>query len=82
MVEYGLGEPGKAYAKWSAEMALGLGTQVPWVMCKQDDAPDPVVRSHIYTYIYIYFIFLTEVLLIIFALYNVFLSLAQHRCPH
>jgi len=24
-------------------MALDLGTGVPWVMCKQDDAPDPVV---------------------------------------
>jgi len=23
-----------------------LGTGVPWVMCKQDDAPDPVV-SHL-----------------------------------
>lgn len=25
-------------------MAVGLGTGVPWVMCKEDDAPDPVVR--------------------------------------
>lgn len=24
-------------------MAVGLQTGVPWVMCKQDDAPDPVV---------------------------------------
>lgn len=26
-------------------MAVGLETGVPWVMCKQDDAPDPVVRN-------------------------------------
>ena len=46
--EYGpleneFGAAGKAYTKWAAEMAVGLGTGVPWVMCKQDDAPDPVV---------------------------------------
>lgn len=46
--EYGpleneFGAPGKAYTKWAAEMAVGLGTGVPWVMCKQNDAPDPVV---------------------------------------
>ena len=33
----------KAYAKWAAEMAVGLDTGVPWIMCKQEDAPDPVV---------------------------------------
>lgn len=24
-------------------MAVGLETGVPWIMCKQQDAPDPVV---------------------------------------
>lgn len=24
-------------------MAVGLGTGVPWLMCKEEDAPDPVV---------------------------------------
>ncbi|MCI68690.1 beta-galactosidase, partial [Trifolium medium] len=28
-----------------AKMAVGLGTGVPWVMCKEDDAPDPVVSE-------------------------------------
>lgn len=42
-MEYELGAPGQAYTKWAASMAVGLGTGVPWVMCKQDDAPDPVV---------------------------------------
>ena len=27
-------------------MAVGLDTGVPWVMCKEDDAPDPLV-SHL-----------------------------------
>ena len=34
---------GHAYINWAAKMAVGLGTGVPWVMCKEDDAPDPVV---------------------------------------
>ena len=42
-MEYEIGAPGKAYTQWAAHMAVGLGTGVPWVMCKQDDAPDPVV---------------------------------------
>ncbi|XP_047340733.1 beta-galactosidase-like [Impatiens glandulifera] len=44
-LEYELGAPGKAYANWAAKMAVGLGTGVPWVMCKQDDAPDPVINT-------------------------------------
>ncbi|OIW17176.1 hypothetical protein TanjilG_18131 [Lupinus angustifolius] len=45
--EYGLmdGAPGKAYTQWAADMAVRLGTGVPWVMCKQDDAPDPVINT-------------------------------------
>ncbi|XP_056167005.1 beta-galactosidase-like [Syzygium oleosum] len=44
-VEWEIGAPGKAYANWAANMAVGLGTGVPWVMCKQDDAPDPVINT-------------------------------------
>lgn len=48
--EYGLlekefGASGRSYAHWAANMAVGLGTGVPWVMCKQDDAPDPIVSG-------------------------------------
>lgn len=42
-VEWAYGEPGKLYVKWAAETAVGLNTNVPWVMCAQEDAPDPVV---------------------------------------
>ncbi|KAI3716104.1 hypothetical protein L6452_23194 [Arctium lappa] len=27
----------------AGHMAVGLRTGVPWIMCKQDDAPDPIV---------------------------------------
>lgn len=37
------GTAGHAYMIWAAKMAVGMGTGVPWVMCKEDDAPDPVV---------------------------------------
>lgn len=42
-MEYELGAPAVAYTKWAAKMAVDLGTGVPWIMCKQDDAPDPIV---------------------------------------
>ncbi|XP_076933471.1 beta-galactosidase 3-like [Bidens hawaiensis] len=31
--------------KWAANMAVKLDTGVPWVMCKQDDAPDPIINT-------------------------------------
>ncbi|KAL5158373.1 Beta-galactosidase [Glycine soja] len=43
--EWEIGAPGKAYTKWAAQMAVGLDTGVPWVMCKQEDAPDPVIDT-------------------------------------
>ncbi|XP_058110566.1 beta-galactosidase 5 [Magnolia sinica] len=48
--EYGplsnvLGPPGHAYMTWAAKMAVGMDTGVPWVMCKEDDAPDPVINT-------------------------------------
>lgn len=30
---------------WAAKMAVGLDTGVPWIMCKETDAPDPVVMK-------------------------------------
>ncbi|KAL0360640.1 UNVERIFIED_CONTAM: Beta-galactosidase 3 [Sesamum radiatum] len=48
--EYGaqrraLGAAGEAYMNWAAKMAVGLDTGVPWVMCKDDEAPDPVINA-------------------------------------
>lgn len=36
---------GLPYIRWAAQMAVGLQTGVPWLMCKQDDAPDPVINA-------------------------------------
>ncbi|KAL2339755.1 hypothetical protein Fmac_007695 [Flemingia macrophylla] len=38
-------EKGLSYIRWAAQMAVGLQTGVPWVMCKQDNAPDPVINT-------------------------------------
>ncbi|KAK4481313.1 hypothetical protein RD792_012198 [Penstemon davidsonii] len=44
-VEKAFHEKGPPYVTWAAAMAVGLNTGVPWVMCKQDDAPDPVINA-------------------------------------
>ncbi|XP_027089759.1 beta-galactosidase 16 [Coffea arabica] len=44
-VEKSFGDKGPPYVRWAAAMAVGLQTGVPWVMCKQDDAPDPVINA-------------------------------------
>ncbi|KAI3695501.1 hypothetical protein L1987_78498 [Smallanthus sonchifolius] len=41
------GAAGHAYMTWAAKMAVGLNTGVPWVMCKQNDAPDPI--AHVFS---------------------------------
>lgn len=56
-IEWEIHAPGKAYAKWAAEMAVGLGTGVPWIMCKQDDAPDQIVsisRSFVFFFCFLF----------------------------
>ncbi|XP_057446313.1 beta-galactosidase 16-like [Lotus japonicus] len=44
-VESSFHEKGLPYVRWAAQMAVGLQTGVPWVMCKQDDAPNPVINT-------------------------------------
>ncbi|PQM35742.1 beta-galactosidase 3 [Prunus yedoensis var. nudiflora] len=39
------GASGYAYMAWAAKMAVGMGTGVPWVMCKEQNAPDPVINT-------------------------------------
>ncbi|KAF5743052.1 beta-galactosidase [Tripterygium wilfordii] len=45
LVEYSLGQPAKNYVKWAAGFAESLGVGVPWIMCKQMDAPDPIINT-------------------------------------
>ncbi|KAK6930724.1 Glycoside hydrolase 35, catalytic domain [Dillenia turbinata] len=44
-VEGSYGQRGKEYVNWAAAMALGLDAGVPWVMCRQSDAPDVIINS-------------------------------------
>ncbi|GMP72251.1 hypothetical protein CsSME_00030351 [Camellia sinensis var. sinensis] len=44
-IEGAFHEKGPAYVRWAAQMAVGLQTGVPWTMCKQIDAPDPVINT-------------------------------------
>ncbi|XP_020247080.1 beta-galactosidase 15 isoform X3 [Asparagus officinalis] len=44
-VEGSYGQGGTEYVKWAANMALSLGADVPWVMCKQTDAPETIIDA-------------------------------------
>ncbi|KAF6170572.1 hypothetical protein GIB67_031980 [Kingdonia uniflora] len=44
-IERVYGEGGKPYAMWAAKMALSQNTGVPWIMCQQYDAPDPMINT-------------------------------------
>ncbi|KAL8556439.1 hypothetical protein ACS0TY_004040 [Phlomoides rotata] len=38
-------EMGKKYVRWAADLAVNLYNGVPWVMCKQKDAPQTVIST-------------------------------------
>ncbi|WVZ13433.1 hypothetical protein V8G54_010999 [Vigna mungo] len=38
-------EDGKKYALWAAKMAVSPNTGVPWIMCQQWHAPNPVIDT-------------------------------------
>ncbi|RZB84029.1 hypothetical protein D0Y65_032463 [Glycine soja] len=44
-IDSAYGAAGKSYIKWAATMATSLDTGVPWVMCQQADAPDPIINT-------------------------------------
>lgn len=37
------GQAGKEYINWCANMAVSQNVGVPWIMCQQSDAPQPMV---------------------------------------
>ncbi|KAJ4812111.1 Beta-galactosidase [Rhynchospora pubera] len=39
------GDAGKEYIKWAANFAVSLKAGVPWIMCQQDDAPQPMINT-------------------------------------
>ncbi|XP_021900379.1 beta-galactosidase 13-like [Carica papaya] len=36
---------GDSYVQWAAKMAQSMNIGVPWAMCKQNDAPDPMINA-------------------------------------
>ncbi|KAE8777557.1 Beta-galactosidase 7 [Hordeum vulgare] len=45
LVEAAFHSRGAPYVRWAAAMAVNLHTGVPWMMCKQGDAPDPIINT-------------------------------------
>ena len=39
------GDNGKQYIQWCAQLAQSYQIGIPWVMCQQSDAPDPMVND-------------------------------------
>ncbi|TKY54396.1 Beta-galactosidase protein [Spatholobus suberectus] len=39
------GDAGKAYINWCANMAESLNVGVPWIMCQESDAPQPMINT-------------------------------------
>nr|XP_009616320.1 beta-galactosidase 15-like [Nicotiana tomentosiformis] len=44
-VETAYGDAGKAYIDWCSNMAQSLNIGVPWIMCQQNDAPQPMINT-------------------------------------
>lgn len=39
------GDAGKEYINWCAKLAVSQNIGVPWIMCQQDDAPQPMINT-------------------------------------
>ncbi|KAF7119915.1 hypothetical protein RHSIM_Rhsim13G0093500 [Rhododendron simsii] len=44
-IDSAYGSAAKTYINWAASMATSLDTGVPWVMCQQKNAPDPMINT-------------------------------------
>ncbi|KAG8387699.1 hypothetical protein BUALT_Bualt02G0048400 [Buddleja alternifolia] len=44
-IDSAYGNSAKTYINWAATMATSLDTGVPWVMCQQSDAPNPIINT-------------------------------------
>ncbi|KAK1289663.1 Beta-galactosidase 8 [Acorus calamus] len=44
-IDSAYGPAAKTYINWAASMATSLDTGVPWVMCQQSDAPNPIINT-------------------------------------
>lgn len=44
-IEHSFGEGGKQYVQWAAALAQNLEIGIPWVMCRQNDAPSNIIST-------------------------------------
>ncbi|XP_041990675.1 beta-galactosidase 8-like [Salvia splendens] len=44
-IDSAYGKSAQTYISWAASMAVSLDTGVPWVMCQQSDAPNPIINA-------------------------------------
>ncbi|KAG6595196.1 Beta-galactosidase 7, partial [Cucurbita argyrosperma subsp. sororia] len=44
------GQAGNEYVKWCADLALSYNLSIPWIMCQEDDAPQPISMEEVLTY--------------------------------
>ncbi|CAI8606283.1 unnamed protein product [Vicia faba] len=44
-IDKSYGPAAKTYINWATSMATSLDTGVPWVMCQQANAPDPIINT-------------------------------------
>ncbi|KAH7664349.1 Beta-galactosidase protein [Dioscorea alata] len=44
-IQSGYGAAANKYIQWCANMAQSLGIGVPWIMCQQADAPQPMINT-------------------------------------
>lgn len=40
----GYGKPGEEYVNWCSQLADSYNIGVPWIMCQQSNAPQPMVN--------------------------------------
>ncbi|KAI3448783.1 hypothetical protein Pfo_005448 [Paulownia fortunei] len=44
-VKNSYGDEGKSYIEWCEKLALSLKIGVPWIMCRESDAPQPIMDA-------------------------------------
>lgn len=50
------GQDGKDYVQWCGKLAESYHIGVPWVMCQQSDAPNPLVTKILFIIIVLNFV--------------------------
>ncbi|KAG9445408.1 hypothetical protein H6P81_016748 [Aristolochia fimbriata] len=44
-IQWAYGDAAQKYVQWCANLAESYSLGIPWIMCQQDDAPDPLIST-------------------------------------